>query len=836
LLEACWLRGAEAAAESLGSPSLDLRNMEALVRDLRHAIHSLRRTLGFTATAVLILGLGIGMATAVFTVYHSVLLRRLPVRDQDRLVVLWGTGHGTSGQMPLPYPSYLEMRDGSRTLSAVAGYEFAAPSGVAMHYGATTLSIYPELVTGNFFQTLGTQPFLGRLLRPSDDAPGAAPVLVLSYGTWQRLFAGDPHVIGRRLTMSWGSIAPTVVGVAAPGLDFPAGTDAWLPLLPFEPLAASDSARVDVYVTGRLAPGATAVQARSEFLGALHRSRTNLPDLTRQFGATVESLPELLLGDVRPTLVALAAAVALLLIIVCVNVGNLLLVRGAGRRQEMAVRRALGAGYAHVMRQFLTESIVLGLLGGALGLLLATAFVRAFLSLAPSELPRLETIHPGVASAVIAVGVTLVSSALFGLVPALWSAQSDLASPLRGGARGGGPGRSARLVRNVLVGWQVALAVVVLAGAGLVTRSLEDLQHVDLGYRPQGLAVADLDWPYSKYATPEQSRDPMERIVERVEALPGVIAATPVHRPPFAGSIAFPGAFMIEGASPSDPRAHSYVNVELAGPDYFRTFGLPILRGHAFTAADREGAPLVAIVSEATAHLYWPGENPIGKRLRYPGPQARNEWRTVVGVVPDTRFRAFPAKQPTLYLPYRQFPVFVIGLAVRTVGPPDAILPAVRRAIGHVEPTIGVFRFSSMDNLLSALLAQPRLDTLLLSSFGVTALLLAAIGLYAITATAVRQQTHELGVRIALGARSGRIRRLVLGQVFWVVGVGTAVGLVAALGASRLLRSMLFGVKPTDPLTLTGVCILLLIVSLVSAYLPARRATLIDPVQALRPE
>lgn len=825
------------AAKLLG-PSFDLRNMEALVRDLRHAIHSLRRTLGFTATAVLILGLGIGMATAVFTVYHSVLLRRLPVRDQDRLVVLWGTGNGSLQQIALPYRSYLELHDGSRTLSAVAGYEYAAATGVPMHYGGTTLSIYPQLVTGNFFQTLGAQPFLGRLLRPSDDVLGAAPVVVLSYAVWQRLFSGNRDLIGHRLTLSGDSLPPTIVGVAAPGLDVPAGTDAWFPLLPFEPNAASDSAGANVYVVGRLAPGATGAQARSEFLGVLHRSRAGRQDVMRQFGAAVHPLPELLLGDVRPALVALAVSVALLLIIACANVGNLLLVRAAGRRQEMAIRRALGAEYAHVVRQFLAESVVLGLLGGVLGLLLATAFVRAFLAFAPAELPRLDTIHLGVGSTGIAVGVTLVSTVLFGLSPALWSARSDLATPLRAGTRGGGSGRSARLARNVLVGWQVALAVVVLAGAGLVTRSLERIQHLDLGYRPQGLAVADLDWPYSKYATPEQLRDPMERIIERVEALPGVIAATPVHRPPFAGSIAFPGVFMTEGESPTDPRAHTYINVELAGPDYFRTFGLPILRGRAFTAADREGAPFVVIVSEATARLYWPGENPIGKRLRYPGPTGPklNDWRTVVGVVPDTRFRTFRAAAPTLYHPYRQFPVFVTGLAVRTVGPPDAMLPAIRRAIAQVEPTVGVFRFSSMDDLITASLAQPRLDTLLLSSFGVTALLLAAIGLYAITATAVRQQTHELGVRIALGARSGRIRRLVLGQVFWVVGIGTAVGVVAALAASGLLRSMLFDVSPTDPVTLTGVCLLLLVVSLVAAYLPARRATLIDPVQALHSE
>ncbi|HWG33459.1 MAG TPA: ABC transporter permease [Gemmatimonadaceae bacterium] len=812
--------------------------MEALIRDLRHAVRSLRRTLGFATTAVLILGLGIGMATAVFTVYHSVLLRRLPMSDQNRLVVLWGTGRGSIEQLPLPYPSYVELRDGSRTLRAVAGYDYETGSALPMHYGGTTLSIHPRLVTGNFFQTLGTQPFLGRLLRPGDDVPGAASVLVLSYATWQRAFRGDRNVIGRRLIFSGESVGPTIVGVAAPGLDFPAGTDAWLPLLPFEPLAASDSAGVGVEVVGRLAPEATGAQARSEFLGVLHRSRAGRQDVMRQFGAAVHPLPELLLGDVRPALVALAASVALLLIIACTNVGNLLLVRAAGRRQEMAIRRALGAGYAHVVRQFLAESVVLGLLGGVLGLLLATAFVRAFLAFAPTEIPRLDTIHPGVGSTVIAVGVTLVSTVLFGLTPALWSARGDLASPLRAGTRGGGSGRSARMARNALVGWQVALAVVVLAGAGLVTRSLERLQHLDLGYRPQGMAVADLDWPWSTYPTAEQSRDPMERIVEHVEALPGVIAATPVHRPPFAGSIAFPGVFMTEGESPTDPRAHSYINVELAGPDYFRTFGLPILRGRAFTAADREGAPLVVIVSEATAHLYWPGENPIGKRLRYPGPTGPklNDWRTVVGVVPDTRYRTFRAPAPTLYHPYRQFPVFVTGLAVRTVGPPDVMLPAIRRTIAQVEPTVGVFRFSSMDDLLNASLAQPRLDTLLLSGFGLTALLLAAIGLYAITATAVRQQTHELGVRIALGATSSRIRRLVLGQVFWVMAIGTAVGLVAALAASGLLRSMLFEVSPTDPLTLTGVCLLLLIVSLVAAYLPARRATLIDPVQALRPE
>lgn len=581
--------------------------LDIALRDVRFAVRGLRRTPVFAATAVLILGLGIGMATAVFTVYHAVLLRRLPVHDQDRLVVLWGTARGTIGQVPLPYPSYLELRDGSRTLSSAAAYEYTTGARVPMHYGGTTLSVQPQLVTGNFFQALGTQPFLGRLLRPSDDVPGAEPVLVLSYAAWQRFFGGDRNVIGRRLSLSGEGPALVIVGVAAPGLEFPAGTDARLPLLPLRPGAASDSAGVLVDVVGRLAPRATAAQARSEFLAVVHRARMGNPDLQRQFGASVHPLPELLLGDVRPALVALAAAVALLLVIACTNVGNLLLVRAAGRGQEMTIRRALGAGYAHVVRQFLMESLVLGVLGGALGLLLAIAFVRIFLAFAPAGLPRLDTIRPGVGSALIAAGITLVSTALFGLAPALWNAKSDLASPLRGGtrsSRGGGSGRSARLGRNALVAWQVALAVVVLAGAGLVVRSLEHLQRLDLGYRPQGQAVVELDWPWSTYSTPEQGRDPMQRIVQRLEALPGVIAATPVHRPPFAGSKGLPGVFITEGESPSDPHAHSYINVELAGPDYFRTFGLPILRGRAFTAADREGAPHVVIVSEAPAKLY----------------------------------------------------------------------------------------------------------------------------------------------------------------------------------------------------------------------------------------
>jgi putative ABC transport system permease protein len=812
---------------------------ERLGQDLRCAARGLQRAPCFAAIAVLILGLGVGMATAVFTVYHAVLLRDLPVRDQDQLVVLRGELPGQAESLGMPYPTYLEFRDGNRGLQDAAAVRHFDAGDLPLRDRDVLVRIHGSYVTGNFFQVLGTQPVLGSFFRPEDDVVGAEPALVLSYAAWQQRFGGDPSVVGRQLTLSGSSFSLRIVGVAPPGLDYPSGTDAWAPLLAAKPTAASDTTgrAVPLHVVGRLAPEATPIQVRTEYRTALYEARRrHAPEpLLRDLRVIVQPLRQVVLGDVRPALIALGSAVALLLLIACANIGNLLLVRAAGRTHEMAIRRALGAGYGRLVRQLLAESLVLGVSGGAVGLLLAHGLIRLFLALAPPELPRLDTIHPGAVPTIIAVGVTLVSTLIFGLAPALWSARHDLASPLRSSPRGGGRGRGARLARNVLVGWQVALAVVILAGAGLVARSLTNLQRLDLGYRPEGLAIAELDWPWSTYRTPETMRDLMERIIERIEALPGVVAATPLNQMPFAGSAGALHAVVAEGQAGMASSESPTLAVEIAGPGYFRTFGVPILRGRAFTDADREDAPPVVVISETAARQLWPDQDRIGKRLRLNAPQYQDEWMTVVGVVPETRYRAFRTAEPSIYYPYRQYG-HRTTVAVRTAGPPEAMLPSIRRALAEVEPRLGIWRYATMDDLLAEPLAQPRLNALLLSAFALAAMLLAAIGLYAMTALAVRQQTRELGVRMALGATPGNVRRLVLGHAFSVVGIGAAAGLAAALAASRVLRSMLFEISPTDPATLAGVCTLLLAVALIAAYLPARRATRIDPAEALRAE
>ncbi|MQA89668.1 MAG: FtsX-like permease family protein [Gemmatimonas sp.] len=824
----------------MGNPlchGVNRRSMPTFAADFRLALRALRHTTGFAATVVFILGLGIGMATAVFTVYHAVLLRELPVRDQGELVVLWGEVPGQVENVGMPYPTYLEFRDGNRSLqNAAAVLHNVLDRQLLLRDGDVVAPIQGSYVTGNYFQTLGTRPFLGRFIQPEDDVVGAEPALVLSYATWQQFFGGDPDVVGRPLTLSGTTFTLRIVGVAPPGLGYPAGTDAWLPLLAGVPPAVSDSTgrAVPLNVVGRLAPNGTPAQARAEFLTALHTVPSRgLPE--GQLQATAEPLTEVVLGDARPALIALGIAVALLLLIACANVGNLLLVRAGGRTHEMAIRRALGAGSGQVVRHLLAESLVLGLMGGAVGLLLANGLIRVLLTFAPPELPRLDTIQLGVVPTIIAVGGTLVSTAIFGLAPALWSARHDLASPLRASPRGGGGGRRARLVRNVLVVWQVALAVVILAGAGLLVRSLNNLQRLDPGYRPEGLAIARMDFPWSAYGTLEERKDLLDQFVTRVEAVPGAVAATPVYQMPFSEGGGPLHSIVAEDPVDADLREGLILAVEIAGPHYFQTFGLPILRGRAFTDADREDALPVVIISEAAARRLWPGQDPIGKRLRWNALEYQDDWKTVVGIAPDTRYRDFRTEEPSIYYPYRQYNPSAI-LAVRTTGPPAAMLSSIRSALAEIDPQLGIWRFDTMDDLLGEPLAQPRLNTILLSAFAIAALILAVIGLYAVTATAVRQQTRELGIRVALGAAPGNVRRLVLGQAFSVVGIGAASGLIAALATSRVLRSMLFQISPTDPATLVGVSALLLVVALVAADLPARRAARVDPVHVLRAE
>ncbi len=800
--------------------------MDSLLLDLRHALRSLRRAPGFALTAALSLALGIGVATAMFTVFQAVLLRPLPVRDADRVVALWSFRDPTV-EIPVVTPEVDDVARASRMLSEVAG---------VVHWGAYPAPLEQEdhqpitlrqtVVTGNFFEVLGARPVIGRLLRREDGVTGAEPVAVLSYDAWRRHFGGDRRVLGRRLVEPTGGTTFTIVGVAPPGLDYPVGAEFWE--------ATTPVTRTGMDVVARLAPGVSPGAARAEFLPLVRRLDRQYHIQLDPIGSSVRTLKDQMLGSARPILVALSSAVALLLLIACVNVGNLLLLRATLRGRELVIRRALGAGHVRIVRLLVVESALLGLAGGALGLVCAVGLLQALLALAPPGIPRLDLVRFAGTPAALAVGVTALAVLLFGVVPALLATRGDLGEALRADARSGSESRRRRQLRRLLVASQVALALIMLAGAGLLVRSLERLEHLDLGFDADRLAVVTLTIPAATYHTSDEYNAKVEQLYDAVRALPGVTALTPVLYPPYLGANLFQLRVVLPGQSPDDAAAYGSVPMEAGGSEYFRTFGIPIVRGRGVLDSDRAGSPKVAVVSEAVARRYWPGQDPIGQHFKFAGVDTASV-RTVVGVAGDIRFRRLREPTPTIFVPWRQLMTFGT-FALRTRGSFAPVLPRIRAVVRQLEPEWSIERAGTLDDYLAEPLAQPRLSTLLLSVFGVVALFLAAIGLYGVMASAVRERTRDLGVRMALGASPDRLPREVVTDALRVTGVGAVAGLALALLATRSLRALLFEVSPWDPLTLLGVCVLLLAVAVLAAYLPARRATRVDPVEALRAE
>jgi putative ABC transport system permease protein len=799
------------------------------LHDGRIALRGFRRTPTFTVAAVLILGLGIGMAAAVATVFDTVLVQRLPVRGQDRVVVLRTLDAGGI-DISFRVEEVDEIRRQSRMVRDVAAFWHLGAFAFSLNDDGRPFEILQAWVTANFFDMLGARPALGRLLRPEDDATGAPTVMVLSYGTWQRRFGRDPRVLGKRLVDPIRGVAYTVVGVAEPGLDFPSQAGAWL--APIPPQYAS------VNVMARLAPNATPEQARSEFLAVMQRIDRQRKTPVGVARADVRSLPQVVLGDVRPILLALAAAVALLLLITCANVGNLMLLRAAAREHEMAIRRALGATRGDIARQLGVESVLMGGAGSLLGLGTAYFLLRALVVYAPTQLPRSDVIRLAALPVAGAVGVALLAVIVFGVLPALGTSREMVGSAQRLDRRSGSETRERRRVREYLVAAQVALALVMLASAGLLVRSLERLERQDLGYRADHLGIGFMLLSRDAYSSLAKAMAVFDAAYPRLRAVPGVAAVSPLLIPPFLGPNTWELWLDIDGRMSADSSEIPHFAVEAGGGDLFRTMGISILRGRAFTDDDRENAPKVAILSESAARRLWPGENPIGKRIRdkygswYAG---GSEWKTVVGVAEDTHFRALRESTPMLYLPWRQFETQGT-FAVRTHRSLESVLPAMRRALREIDPSLDIWQARTMDDYLAAPLSQPRMSTLLMSGFGVTALLLAAIGLYGVMASTVRQRTRELGVRMALGATPERLRRGVLGRSLGIVVAGAVAGLGGALATGQLLTGLLYQVSPVDPITLVGVCVLLFAVALVAAYVPAQRATRVDPAEALRSE
>ncbi len=796
------------------------------------AARSLRRAPGFALTAVLTLALGIGLSTAVFTVADAILIRRLPVGDQDRLVVLWSETREQTADWPFALDDIREMarRRGALEQAGFVGYYGSAPQTI--QDGDQVYRLRRSLVSGNFFEVLQSPPVLGRALRAEDDLPGAAPVAVLSHRAWRQRFGGDPAIVGRQLWIHDTGRAYRIVGVMPQGLDYPEATDFWAPLVATSTGTADSLNLVSLHLVGRLRPGASRADAEAELTSYLQRPEA--PAWSRDFRGAGEELPTLVLGRTKPAVLIFVAAAALLLLLTCINVANLLLVRGLGRSREFVVRSALGAGRRRLVGQLLSESALLALAGGVLGVGLALAAVRGFVAMAPGEIPRLDEIRVDGGAILAAIGITATATMLFALAPAFATSRVTLHDVLRAGSRQSGRGRRVRIATEGLVAAQIALAVMVLFAAGLIGKSLLKLERVDLAFEPKRVLIGELALRVEAADGVAKQLARLDGVLARVAAVPGVEAVSPALTVPFAPTgFGIAGFLARPGQTKDESAQNPLLNMEVIAPNYFTTLGIPVLRGRPFSAADVKGGTPVVIISESTARHYWPGADPLGQTLTF-GPT--DPPLTVVGVVPNTRYRELRTARATAYFPLPQaaFPVIPLTLVIRTAGPPASIVGAVRKAIAEGDPGVALASASPFETLLDQPRAQPRLNAMLLAAFAATALILAAVGLFGVIATMVRYRTGEFGIRMALGATPAGMRRLVMGRGLAIAAAGTATGIGGALVTSRLLTDLLFEVGPSDLITLGLAAALILGVATVASLIPAQVSMGIDPGISLR--
>jgi len=801
-----------------------------VAHDVRHAIRLLVKRPGFAALAILTLALGVGATTAIFTVVDAILLRPLPFAEPDRLVQVHIRG-GDGNRYPLPDADYLAWRSLNRTADAVAVWE----SGKATLTGAGPAEeIGAAGVTDRFFAVLGARPLLGRVFQQGDDAAGAAPVVVLSHGFWARRFNSDPAIVGRSLAL--GGLSHTIVGVMPAGFRFPLDDiDVWQNLEMKPP-----SRRGPFYTTGlaRLKSGATLDELRANL-------RSVAASLKRQYPApedwTLEALPlrESLVGNVRRTLYVLFGAVGFLLLIATVNVANLLLARATTREREIALRGALGAGRGRIVAQLLTESLVLSILAGTVGLALASWGTRVLIALAPDGIPRLDEVRMNMPVFVFALAIASASGLLFGLVPALRAARSSLVSTLKEGGRGGLGARQRRVQRTLVV-VEVALALVLSVGAGLMIRSLAALQRVSPGFDATHLLTFEIALPRTLYPEEQNVRAFYDRLLERLEAIPGVRSAgLSISLPP--ATLQVTDNFMVEGQTLPPNQSAPVAPLVMASDHFFATLGVPLVRGRLFDARDAPDAPPVVIVNEALARKYYPGVDPIGRRFKIGGPErpvaANNPWRTVVGVVGDVKYSGLDTPpEPTFYTPFRQITWRGQFVSVRATADPRQLAASAQAVVASLDPNIPVANVRTMDQLMAASVAPPRFRTTLVSAFAFVGLLLAAIGIYGVMASAVADRTYELGVRMALGADRSTVLRMVMGEAAVLAAIGVAVGSLGAFPAARVIQSLLFGVAASDTLTFAVTSVVLVAAALAASYVPARRAMRIDPMAALRAE
>jgi putative ABC transport system permease protein len=815
--------------------------MDSLLQDLRYSVRRLLKSPTFSLVVVLTLALGIGANTAIFSAVNAVLLRPLGYGDPDRLVTIEHLYPSLGGmKAPVSAPGFVDYQRRARSIESMA-VETNWAANLTGQGEPTRLQ--GARVTGRFFGTLQVPALTGRTLRPDEDSVGRDHVVVLSYGLWHRLFGGSPAVVGRSLSLNGESYE--VVGVMPSGFRDAENrnVELWAPLA-FRPeqLVDGDRTREYLNLVARTRVGVPLEQAATEMRTIAEQLKRQYPDqYMADWTLTVTPLAQRMVGNVRPALLVLLGAVGFVLLIACANVANLLLARAAARSKEIAVRTALGASRDRLIRQLLTESILLALAGGVLGLLLAFWGVRAIIAINPANLPRAEEIGVDGPVMVFTLIISLVTGLLFGLAPAVHTAAADLHGMLKEGGRGSAGDRGGQGMRRMLVVAEVALALTLLTGAGLLIKSFARLQGVDPGFDPDHLLTFTLALPPARYPTDTAQIAFFDQALPALAAVPGVRAVGGSSVMPFSGGWTT-GSFQIEGYQPPPRQPDPWGDIRIVSPGYFETLRVPLRRGRLLSEQDRAGTPLVAVVDEECVRRYWPHEDPIGKRITF-GPPAgatdtsSREWVQVVGVVGHTKQEGLDGENRLqLYLPLRQAGRPMFTLAARTAGDPESYANAVRRAVRSVDPDQPISNIASMDELISKSVGQRRLSMMLLSLFSGIALVLASVGIYGLMSYSVAQRSRELGVRIALGAARIDVLRLVLRQGMALAVSGIVIGVVAAFALGRLIESQLYGVHAGDPGTILVVALLLGITALAANLVPAWRATRVDPAVVLREE
>jgi putative ABC transport system permease protein len=801
--------------------------MQTLLHDLRYGLRMLAKKPGFTVVAVFTLALGIGANSAIFSVVNGVLLRPMQLEDPDRLIKIWeklpAGGQGTASA-----PNLKDWREQNTVFNGIAAYQF---SSLNLRGQESPERLSGATVSPNFFDVVGVRPQLGRAFQTGEDEAGRNRVALLSHRLWHRAFGGDAGVVGKEIPLNGENY--TVIGVMPPDFRFPSRlTEIWVPLV-IPPDLVDSRDNHWMLTLARLKPDVGFEQAREQMVTIAKRLEQQYPDA--QAGRSVFLIPlqEETVQNIRPALRALMFAVGFVLLIACANVANLLLARATSRRREIAVRTALGAGRLRLVRQLLTESLLLALAGGALGLALAKWGVEALLVLAGNFLPRANEVGLDWRVAAFTAALSLMTGLFFGLIPALQSSRVELQSALKEGA---GAGAQTNLLRGALVVVEVAATLVLLIGAGLLIKSFIRLYETDLGFKAENVLTMSLALPKAKYPDAQAASSFHQMLLERVRSLPGARSTGVINYLPLQQS-GFNGDITIEGQGPYEPGRAPWAEFRAISPDYFRTLGIPLVSGRFYTAQDQSSSTPVVIVNQTLARRYLSGQDPIGKRIRVIG----NDWRTVVGVVGDVRqsgvtqavrAEVFVPVTQAVYAPLTQ----TMSLAVRADAEPEALASAVRNAVREIDPAQPVFNVKTMEAVVADSVSDRRLNMLLLGIFAAVALTLAVIGIYSVMSYTVSQHTREIGIRMALGARPTDVLKLVVGQGMGLTLVGVCLGVAGAFGLTRLMATLLYGVTPTDPLTFAAVSALLMIVALLACCIPARRATKVDPMVALRNE